>query len=209
MLPYRGLILDFAGVMTIPLRAPIRDWCVSQGLPVDAWAYALGGHPVGRSLYMELELGRMTQAEWNAATAMLLGVEPDNLMGRAHAEVCAEPSMVALACQARQAGLRVALLSNSYGRDPYDPYTATGVWDLFDHHVISETEGIAKPDPRIYEMVLERMSLTAGECVFVDDTAANLLPAQMLGISTVLADGPGTARRVAALLSLPRPSCTP
>ncbi|WP_406315107.1 HAD-IA family hydrolase [Streptosporangium sp. NBC_01639] len=150
----------------------------------------------------------MTQAEWNAATAMLLGVEPDNLMGRAHAEVYAEPSMVALACQARQAGLRVALLSNSYGRDPYDPYTATGVWDLFDHHVISEVEGIAKPDPRIYEVALERMGLTAGECVFVDDTAANLPPAQTLGISTVLADGPGTAHRVAALLDLPCPSCT-
>ncbi|MBB4913654.1 HAD-IA family hydrolase [Streptosporangium saharense] len=194
--------------MTIPLRAPIHAWCTSQGLPVDAWANALGSHPTGRSLYMELELGRMTQAEWNTATAMLLGVDPDNLMGRVHAQVRAEPSMVALARRARQAGLTVALLSNSYGRDPYDPYTATGVWELFDHHVISEVEGVAKPDPRIYEATLERMGLVADQCLFVDDTAANLLPAQMLGIGTVLADGPDIARRVAALLDLPPVSYT-
>ncbi|MEV7010772.1 HAD-IA family hydrolase [Streptosporangium sp. NPDC051022] len=195
--------------MTVPLRASIHAWCAGQGLAVDAWANALDGHPVGRSLYAELELGRMTQAQWNTATAMLLGVDPDNLMGRAHAQVCAEPSMVALARRARQAGLIVALLSNSYGRDPYDPYTATGVWDLFDHHVISEAEGIAKPDPRIYEATLERMGLAAGQCLFVDDTAANLLPARMLGIDTVLADGPDTAQRVAALLDLPPAVSTP
>ncbi|MER7129925.1 HAD-IA family hydrolase [Streptosporangium saharense] len=207
--PYRGLILDFAGVMTIPFRASIHAWCVGQGLSFDAWANAVSGHAAGRSLYADLELGRVSQAEWNTATAMLLGVDPDDLMGRVHAQVCAEPSMVELARRARQAGLTVALLSNSYGRDPYDPYTATGVWELFDHHVISEAEGIAKPDPRIYAATLERMGLTADQCLFVDDTAANLLPAQTLGIDTVLADGRDVARRVAALLDLPPASCTP
>ncbi|MFI7048976.1 HAD family hydrolase [Streptosporangium sandarakinum] len=201
-MPYRGLILDFAGVMTVPLRESIHAWCLSEGLPVNAWAKALVEHPAGRALYVDLELGRMTQAAWNTATAELLGVAADNLMGRAHAMVCAEPSMVELARQARRAGLTVALLSNSYGRDPYDPYTATGVWDLFDHHVISETEGVAKPDPRIYRLTLERVGLAAGECVFVDDNPANLLPAQALGIETVLVDGPGTAHQVAALLGL-------
>ncbi|MFF0250853.1 HAD-IA family hydrolase [Streptosporangium sandarakinum] len=83
------------------------------------------------------------------------------------------------------------------------PCTAAGVWDLFDHHVTSEAEGVAKPDPRVYRLTLERMSPTAGECVFVDDTPANLLPAQALGIETVLADRPGTAHRAATLLGLP------
>ncbi len=206
---YRGLILDFAGVMTIPFRASIHAWCTSHGLSFDAWANAVSGHAAGRSLYAGLELGRVSQTEWNTATAMLLGVDPDNLMGRVHAQVRAEPSMVALARRARRAGLTVTLLSNSYGRDPYDPYTATGVWELFDHHVISEAEGVAKPDPRIYEATLERMGLTAGQCLFVDDTAANLLPARMLGIDTVLADGPDTAQRVATLLDLPPASSAP
>ncbi|MFF0250855.1 HAD-IA family hydrolase [Streptosporangium sandarakinum] len=77
------------------------------------------------------------------------------------------------------------------------------MWDLFDHHVISEAEGVAKPDPRIYRLTLERMNLAADECVFVDDNPANLLPARALGIETVLADGPGTAHRAATLPGLP------
>jgi putative hydrolase of the HAD superfamily len=123
-------------------------------------------------------------------------------MGRAHADVQAVPAMVELTRRARQAGMTVALLSNSYGFDPYNPYLETGIWDLFDVHVISGVEGIAKPDRAIYELALDRMRLPAQACVFVDDHPANLVPARELGLHTVLADGPDTARRVADLLSL-------
>ncbi|MFC9331323.1 HAD-IA family hydrolase [Kitasatospora sp. NPDC057015] len=202
MLSYRGLILDFAGVMTTPIGQSSRAWCASEGLPADAWRRTLEDDPVGRSLYVELELGRMPQAEWNRATAALMGVSAENLMGRAHGGVRAVAEMVELAERARAAGIVVALLSNSYGVDPYNPYAATGVWDLFDVRVISGMEGIAKPDPVIYRRTLQRMGLTGADCVFVDDHRPNLAPAETLGITTVFADGPGTAARVARLLDL-------
>ncbi|MEV6973584.1 HAD-IA family hydrolase [Kitasatospora sp. NPDC093806] len=204
-LSYRGLIVDFAGVLTTPLGPSVRAWCARQGLPADAWRRALVEDPVGRALYLELELGRIGQAEWNRRTAELIGVEPEDLMGRAHAEVRAEPAMVALVEAARAAGLAVALLSNSYGVDPYNPYTATGVWDLFDIRVISGEVGLAKPDPAIYRLTLERLGLPGEQCVFVDDFTRNLAPARELGITTVHADGPDAAARVAELLSLPLP----
>lgn len=144
----------------------------------------------------------MPQSEWNVHTAALLGVDAENLMGRVHSEVRAAAEMVELAERARAAGLVVALLSNSYGLDPYNPYTTTGVWDLFDVRVISEAEGIAKPNPAIYRRTLERMALDASDCVFVDDHQPNLPPASSLGITTVLAEGHGTAARVARLLDL-------
>ncbi|MFE7189790.1 HAD-IA family hydrolase [Kitasatospora sp. NPDC057541] len=202
-MPYEGLIVDFAGVLTTPLGESVRGWCARNGLAPDTWRRALVDDPAGRALYGELELGRITQHEWNRRTAALIGVEPEDLMGRAHAGVRSVPAMVELVRAARAAGLAVALLSNSYGLDPYNPYTATGVWDLFDVRVISGEVGLAKPDPDIYRLTLERLGLPGEACVFVDDHAPNLAPAEALGITAVHADGPGTPGAVARLLGLP------
>lgn len=202
--PFRGLILDFVGVLTTEVGTSLRRWCVSQGLPAHAWSHTLGHHPEGRRLYQELEAGRLAQAEWNRLTAPLLQVqEHDNLMGRAWGQVQPAAEMIELARAARQAGLRTALLSNSFGRDPYDPYQVLGVSGLCEVTVLSEVEGIAKPDPLIYQRTVERLGLDSTECVFVDDHPDNLTSAQELGITTVHADGsPGLAQRVAKLLGL-------
>ncbi|WP_435866547.1 HAD-IA family hydrolase [Streptomyces yangpuensis] len=100
-----------------------------------------------------------------------------------------KPSKPALARAARAAGHRVALLSNSFGLDPFNPYEHVGIWDPFDVHVVSELVGLAKPDPAIYRLTLDRIGLPAERCVFVDDHAVNLPPAAELGITTVHATG--------------------
>ncbi|MFB7911984.1 HAD-IA family hydrolase [Kitasatospora sp. NPDC056076] len=201
---YRGLILDFAGVLTTNALAVHREWCVSQGLDAEAWRRTLNTHPVVRQLYVDLERGALSQADWNRQVAPYLGLaDHENLMGRAWAGVRAAADMVTLAKAAREAGYVVAMLSNSFGLDPFDPYAACGVWELFDVTVVSELEGIAKPDPAIYRLALERMGLSGEVCVFVDDHPVNLPPAEALGITTVLADGqPETVARIASLLGI-------
>ncbi|MEV7020734.1 HAD family phosphatase [Kitasatospora sp. NPDC093558] len=203
--PFSALILDFVGVLTADAGSALRAWCLAQGLDAEAWRRTLNHDPEASRLYTELEAGRLSQAEWNRRVAPVLGVpEHENLMGRAWTGVRPADDMITLARSARQAGLTVALLSNSFGLDPYDPYEALGVWELFDVTVISEREGIAKPDPAIYQLTLDRLGLPGEACVFVDDHPRNLPPAEALGITTVLADGqPGTAARIAALLGVP------
>ncbi|MFD5315740.1 HAD-IA family hydrolase [Streptomyces sp. NPDC127098] len=202
--PFRGLILDFAGVLATGISDAIRAWSLAEGLPAGAWRHALEGDPAGRECYAALECGRMTQHEWNRRTALALGLaDGHNLMGRAWAGIRPAEDMIALARAARAAGLRVAMLSNSFGLDPYDPYAHIGVWDLFDVTVISEREGLAKPDPDIYRLTLERVGLPGDACVFVDDRPENLSPAEALGITTLHADGrPDTTDRLARLLGL-------
>ncbi|MGW7574488.1 HAD-IA family hydrolase [Streptomyces sp. NPDC054765] len=96
-----------------------------------------------------------------------------------------EGAPIAFAKAARSAGMKPAMLSNSFGLDPYDPYAHIGVMDLFGVTVISEIEGIAKPDSVIYQTTLDRMGLSGPQCVFVDDHLGNLPPAAALGIHTV------------------------
>ncbi|WP_327269139.1 HAD-IA family hydrolase [Streptomyces sp. NBC_01218] len=185
----RGLILDFAGVLTADPRPTHRLWAESEGLHAEAWRATLNDSAEGRRLYAALEIGQLGQVEWNAQTAALLGVDVDpvNLMGRAWFNVPPAARMAALARAAKEAGYRLALLSNSFGLDPFNPYEHVGIWDLFDVHVISEVVGMAKPDPAIYQLTLDRLGLPGTACVFVDDHPVNLPPAEALGITTVLA----------------------
>ncbi|WP_165607321.1 HAD-IA family hydrolase [Mycolicibacter sinensis] len=46
--------------------------------------------------------------------------------------------------------------------------------------------------PRIYGLVLERCGRPAQECVFIDDSEANLGPARALGIRSIHHQGPAT-----------------
>lgn len=56
----------------------------------------------------------------------------------------------------------------------------------FDTIVSSGYTGLAKPDPKIYQMVLDNLNVTATESIFVDDSENTLPPAKEMGIKTLL-----------------------
>ncbi len=51
--------------------------------------------------------------------------------------------------------------------------------------VVSGTEKVIKPDPKIWEVLLERYHIKADESVFIDDNAKNIEVAKALGFITV------------------------
>jgi 2-haloacid dehalogenase len=65
----------------------------------------------------------------------------------------------------------------------------------FDGQVISGQEGVAKPDPRIFEILLSRYALVPSATVFVDDVQRNVDAAHALGINAVRYTGAGQLRR--------------
>lgn len=54
--------------------------------------------------------------------------------------------------------------------------------DYFEDIVVSGTEKLIKPDPRIYKLLMDRNGLEAEECVFIDDKLINVIAAQNLGV---------------------------
>ena len=62
------------------------------------------------------------------------------------------------------------------------------VYGLFDGEVISCEELVVKPEPRIYEILLERYGLNPSESLFVDDREANVAAAERQGIHGFLFD---------------------
>ncbi|MFD7136990.1 HAD-IA family hydrolase [Streptomyces sp. NPDC059894] len=205
----RGLILDFGGVLTTHMRLNGQAFERAEGLKPGEYFAALNDNPEGVAIYAALEVGKATQEDWNRVIGGILGIDPTNLMQRALANLHPEPQIVAVAKRARAAGIKVAMLSNSFGIEPYNPYADKGMWTgFFDAVILSELEGVRKPSPLIYERALGALELTGPECVFVDDHAENLPPAETLGIRTVhhTTDPVATAAILDSLLFDPTPA---
>jgi len=102
------------------------------------------------------------------------------------------PEMVRAIVRLRDEGLRVGALTPTWARP--EAGTLRGPADLgFDVVVESAVEGIRKPDPRIYELVCERLAVTPEVCVFLDDLGVNLKPARAMGMTTIKVLDPGDA----------------
>jgi putative hydrolase of the HAD superfamily len=116
------------------------------------------------------------------------------------ADLRPDPVMLDAVARLRAAGVRVAILSNSWGSDYFDPYAP---WDLLsraDVVMISDQIGMRKPDPGIFDLAVDRLGVPAEACVFVDDIAAYLGPARERGMTVIHhADSAATVRALGEL----------
>lgn len=88
---------------------------------------------------------------------------------------------------------QTALLSNAWDglRDWLE--NDWHIADAFDAIVISAEVGIAKPDPQIFHLALERLAALPEEAVFVDDFPQNVEAARALGLHAIRFVGPEQA----------------
>ena len=61
--------------------------------------------------------------------------------------------------------------------------------------VVSSRVHMAKPAPEIYQFLLDKYSLNAGECLFIDDRVDNVNAARALGMSGIVFPGTADALR--------------
>jgi putative hydrolase of the HAD superfamily len=177
-----GLLIDWGGVLTTNLFASFHAYCLAAGIDPQTLAGRFRRDPEARELLIALETGALEEPDFEIKFAALLEVEPDGLVDGLFAGVQPDAAMVGAVRRAHAAGIRTALVSNSWGvhRYPHDMFS-----ELFDGVVISGEEGIRKPALRMYELGAERAGVPAELCVFVDDLPFNLTPAEELGMATV------------------------
>ena len=90
------------------------------------------------------------------------------------------PGMEDLITRIRKAGYRIYLLSNA-SKAQHQYWPLYPVSRLFDGKMISCDEGIVKPCHGIYERFTEKFGLKPQECVFIDDSPANVAAAVACG----------------------------
>jgi 2-haloacid dehalogenase len=81
-----------------------------------------------------------------------------------------------------ESGMRLIALTNwSSGTFPHARATFDFL-DRFEGIVVSGIEGVAKPDPVLFGILLDRYGLAPHETVFIDDAPANVEAAERLGL---------------------------
>ncbi len=63
-----------------------------------------------------------------------------------------------------------------------------GLDKYFTHKIVSGDVKCRKPEKKIYEIALERIGKKPEECLFIDNSAKNLLVAQEMGIKPIMYD---------------------
>jgi 2-haloacid dehalogenase len=110
---------------------------------------------------------------------------------------------VAILAELREAGVPVYALSN-WSSDkfrltrPRFPFL-----EWFDGLVISGDEGVAKPDPAIFRLLLERYRVDPATVIYVDDLAVNIEAAESVGMAAILFTDSDALRETLAGLGLP------
>lgn len=94
----------------------------------------------------------------------------------------------------KQAGWPLYILSN-FSVEKFElirrqfPYLG-----LFDDIIISGEYGVVKPDPVIFHRALKRINRRASECLFIDDSRANIDTANGIGFQTIHFHSPAQLR---------------
>jgi putative hydrolase of the HAD superfamily len=188
----RVAAFDYGGVLTTAVSGSVMAWLADEGIEVGSyrttmtdWVFTenADGTPAHR-----LETGELSGPEFEsllAAQLQLTGGGPvvaEGLLARMFERMVLDDAMVQLVRDLRAAGLRTAMLSNSWANH----YPQDLVAELFHVSVISGEVGLRKPDPAIFHLLLEKVGAPPASVAFVDDIAHNVTAAEKLGISAVL-----------------------
>jgi putative hydrolase of the HAD superfamily len=210
----RGVIIDWGGVMTNPILDTVDAWIRAEQIDRDsyttvmrAWVMQAYGDGADNPIHA-LERGECTDEEFERRLADHLThadgrpVLADGLLARMFAASALETAMLDLVRSLRAAGLRTALLSNSWGNGDYPRHLFP---ELFDVVVISCEVGMRKPEERIFRHTASLLDLAPEECVFIDDVQANVAAAEAIGLVALHHREPEpTIARLTELLELAR-----
>ncbi len=92
----------------------------------------------------------------------------------------------------KEQGGKLYLLSNisiGFAENYHRSLWISKLFSLFDGLVFSGPIGITKPNREIFEYILNKYSLKAEECIFIDDSEKNIIGAEAVGIKGYLFDG--------------------
>jgi putative hydrolase of the HAD superfamily len=207
----RAVVCDFGGVLTSPLLESFEAYQDESGIPFEELGKAMmrAAEKHGEYPLFQLERGEISEAEFLATIEAELDgdVRLDSLRNTYFANLHPNRAMIDYMRELRGRGLRMAILTNNVREwEPHWRAKLPELDEIFEVVVDSAFVGMRKPDPRIYELTVERLGggLRAAECAFVDDNEVNVEAAAKLGMRGVQFTGNEQARaELEAILATP------
>ncbi|TCP19145.1 putative hydrolase of the HAD superfamily [Scopulibacillus darangshiensis] len=96
------------------------------------------------------------------------------------------PNLASMLEKLKGKGILLGMITNGRGPFQMDNIKALGIEHYFDTILISEYEGLKKPDPIIFKRALERLGVSPNKSVFVGDHPENdVKAAQNVGMKAI------------------------
>ncbi len=109
------------------------------------------------------------------------------------------PDAVQTLSRLRTSGLKLGLITNGSIRMQSRKLDCLALSPLFDTILISDAEGISKPDPRIFHRALDRLNTSPAQAVFVGDhPEVDVAGARAAGMHAIWRRDPSVSRVVEA-----------
>ena len=195
----KNIIFDIGNVLTV---FGWEDYFASFGFSEDVLKRLAKATVLSES-WQEYDRGKMSDEEiLNSFIENDPGIEKElrqifqSVKGMVTREEFAIPWLQSL----KESGYHVYYLSNFSHIAHVDCAEALDFLPIMDGGILSYQDQLIKPQPEIYELLLSRYHLNPEECVFLDDTERNLLPAQALGMKTILVENHEQAVRDLGML---------
>jgi putative hydrolase of the HAD superfamily len=136
-------------------------------------------------LVMSMSVGQITEDKfWEE-----LGGKADEVWMEQSLKCSLNLPIIKLVHDLKVRGITTVVLSNTI--PPHVQIVRKFGWyNEFDKVFLSCEIGLRKPDPKAYEYALDKLGILGSECIFIDDVPENLVPAEKLGMKTVLATDP-------------------
>ncbi len=183
----RAAIFDIGGVLTSSPVIAIREYAMRERVDYAVLGPMIGDHDLAWSRWerSELSLQRFIQQFEAEGLERGIKVSAQGIMDAAFGTQSVREEMVTVVRYLR-GRLKLGCITNNVAREDAESRPrAIVLEDLFDHVIESSIVGIRKPDPRIYHMACEALSVQPHEAVFLDDIGANLKGARAVGLTTI------------------------
>jgi epoxide hydrolase-like predicted phosphatase len=198
----RAVILDYTGVMTVPIPFAIADTPPASSDNTEA---SVGNvlrnvmstelrNPDPKGMWNRLERGEIALgafADYVTTMHPMAGEFFRSTAGTLMSTLPIRSEMVERLRGLKEAGFKTALLTNNVfeWRDLWRAkLTGANAIDLFDVVVDSSDVGMRKPEARIYLHTTSVLGVEPQEALFVDDFAHNVEGAREAGLNALLAD---------------------
>ena len=188
-----AIISDFGGVLTSPLMQSFVGLLDASGVSLESLGKAMGaiGERQGSNPLFELETGRMTETAFFEAIQDELSaqrgsrVDLDGFGERYFRHLEPNERMIDYMRELRGRGYKMAICTNNVREWEARWRAMLPIDEIFDVVVDSAFVGSRKPDPRIYEITLDRLGAVPETTLFIDDVEVNCQGARELGIGAI------------------------
>jgi putative hydrolase of the HAD superfamily len=192
----KALISDFGGVL-MRTRTDASRRALEQRLSLPP--HTIEAHVFSSELSLSAQRGDISEEIlWQTLERELdmarCGLTCQEFRTAFFAEDFLDEELMAFIRSMRPA-LKTGLISNAWDGLRVLLQTQVPIADAVDVMVISAEEKIAKPDPRLYRLALDRLGVQAAEAIFLDDFSENVHAAEQLGLHAVHFTSSEQARR--------------